>query len=104
MRNGSESAVLSAFAANLRFRDIPDSVLRRTEELLLDWFGSALAGKGARPVEAIECFANQMASGATGRSEVLIKRRFTTPLFAAMVKADLVRFAQVVKAAGIRIE
>jgi 2-methylcitrate dehydratase PrpD len=87
VRNGSESAVLSAFAANLRFQDIPDSVAQRSEELFLDWFGSALAGKGARPVEAIECFANQMASGATGRSEVLIKRRFTTPLFAAMVNA-----------------
>jgi 2-methylcitrate dehydratase PrpD len=87
VRNGSESAVLSAFAANLRFQDIPDSVAQRSEELFLDWFGSALAGRGARPVEAIECFANQMASGATGRSEVLIKRRFTTPLFAAMVNA-----------------
>ena len=87
MRDGSQSAVLSAFAANLRFADIPESVSRRTEDLFLDWFGSALAGKGARPVEAIECFANQMAGGATGRSEVLIKRRFTTPLFAAMVNA-----------------
>jgi 2-methylcitrate dehydratase PrpD len=87
VRNGTESAVLSAFAANLRFRDIPDFVSQRTEDLFLDWFGSALAGKGARPVEAIECFANQMASGATGRSEVLVKRRFTTPLFAAMVNA-----------------
>jgi len=87
VRDGSQSAVLSAFAANLRFADIPESVSRRTEDLFLDWFGSALAGKGARPVEAIECFANQMAGGATGRSEVLIKRRFTTPLFAAMVNA-----------------
>jgi 2-methylcitrate dehydratase PrpD len=87
VRNGSESAALSAFAANLRFGDIPDCVAQRSEELFLDWVGSALAGKGAHPVEAIECFANQMGSGATGRSEVLIKRRFTTPLFAAMVNA-----------------
>jgi 2-methylcitrate dehydratase PrpD len=87
VRNGSPSVVLSAFAANLRFADIPESVSQRTEDLFLDWFGSALAGKGARPVEAIECFANQMASGATGRSEVLITRRCTTPLFAAMVNA-----------------
>ena len=32
-------------------------VVRRAEDLLLDWLGSALAGKGARPVEAIERFA-----------------------------------------------
>ena len=42
---------LAHFAATLRFDDIPAPVLRRTEDLLLDWFGSALAGKGARPVE-----------------------------------------------------
>ena len=94
MRNGSSSAVLSAFAANLRFANIPDSVSQRTEDLFLDWFGSALAGKGARPVEAIECFANQMARGATGRSEVLINRRFTTPLFAAMVNAAASHFVE----------
>ena len=35
----------------LRFDAIPAPVIARTEDLLLDWFGSALAGKGARPVE-----------------------------------------------------
>ena len=94
MRNGSQSAVLSEFAANLRFADIPESVTQRTEDLFLDWFGSALAGKGARPVEAIECFANQMAGGTAGRSEVLINRRFTTPFFAAMVNAAASHFVE----------
>jgi 2-methylcitrate dehydratase PrpD len=94
VRNGSQSAVLAEFAANLRFADIPESVSRRTEDLFLDWFGSTLAGKGARPVKAIECFAKQMAGGATGRSEVLIKRRFTTPLFAAMVNAAASHFVE----------
>ena len=94
MRDGSQSAVLANFAASLRFEDIPESVSRRTEDLFLDWFGSALAGKGAPPVEAIECFANQMARGATGRSEVLITRRFTTPFFAAMVNAAASHFVE----------
>ncbi|MCE2859522.1 MAG: MmgE/PrpD family protein, partial [Oxalobacteraceae bacterium] len=44
------SQQLAEFAANLKFSDIPDDVVRRTEDLLLDWFGSALAGKVGRPV------------------------------------------------------
>lgn len=84
---------LANFAASLRFDRIPEPVLRRAEELLLDWFGSALAGKGARPVEAIERFARQMGPP-DGPSEVLISRRATTPLFAAMVNAASSHFAE----------
>ena len=84
---------LAEFAATLRFEDIPPPVLARTEDLMLDWFGSALAGKGARPVEAIERFAVRMGP-ATGNSEVLISRRRTSPLFAAMVNAGASHFAE----------
>ncbi|KIF80511.1 MmgE/PrpD family protein [Noviherbaspirillum autotrophicum] len=80
------SKTLAAFAANLRFEDIPHEVVRRAEDLLLDWFGSAVAGKGARPVEAIERFARHMGPD-SGAAEVLIARRRTSPLFAAMVNA-----------------
>src|SRR5690242_13800862 len=53
MPNANPSRDLAAFASQLRFRDLPAAVVRRSEELFLDWIGSALAGKGARPVEAI---------------------------------------------------
>ena len=49
------TATLARFAAELRLEQIPSPVLRRCEDLLLDWLGSALAGKGARPVEAARC-------------------------------------------------
>ncbi len=78
--------ILAHFATTLRFEDIPDPVRRRAEDLLLDWLGSALAGKGVRPVEAIERFAVRMGP-AGGDCEVLITRRRTSPLFAAMVNA-----------------
>ena len=39
---------LAHFAATLRLSDVPAPVQRRAEDLLLDWIGSALAGKGAR--------------------------------------------------------
>ena len=72
------SATLAAFAADLSFDTIPAPVLRRTEDLFLDWYASALAGKGARPVEAIEAYARTMGPD-SGRAEVLISRRTTSP-------------------------
>jgi 2-methylcitrate dehydratase PrpD len=77
---------LAHFAATLSFEDIPKPVLRRAEDLMLDWLGSALAGKGVRPVEAIARFAAQMGPG-QGDAQVLITRARTSPLFAAMVNA-----------------
>ena len=80
------SAELAAFAANLRYEDIPAPVLRRAEDLLLDCLASILAGASARAVQAIDRYAAAMGP-ADGPSEVLITRRRTTPLFAAMVNA-----------------
>ena len=85
--------MLAGFASTLRFEQIPSPVLRRAEDLLLDWFGSALAGKGARPVETIERFALQMGPS-SGAAEVLISRRRTSPMFAAMVNAASSHFAE----------
>jgi 2-methylcitrate dehydratase PrpD len=87
------SRVLAEFAAGLRFEDMPASVLRRAEELLLDWVGSALAGKGARPVEAIDRVARRMGPE-QGGSEVLIARRRTSPLFAALVNGASSHYAE----------
>ena len=87
------SAQLAHFAANLQFEDIPESVVRRTEDLLLDWFGSALAGKVGRPVQAIEAFSRDMGPH-DGKSEVLISRRKTSPMFAAMVNAASSHYAE----------
>ena len=80
------SAELAAFAARLQFSDIPDAVVARAEDLFVDWLGSALGGKGARPVEAIAGLARAMGP-AGGPSEVLIDRTTTSPYFAAMVNA-----------------
>ena len=80
------SAALAAFAAALRAEDIPAPVLRRTEDLFLDWLGSTLAGRTARAVQAIERYALAMGP-ADGAAEVLISRRATSPHFAAMVNA-----------------
>ncbi|OZI56242.1 MmgE/PrpD family protein [Bordetella genomosp. 4] len=80
------SAALAEFAANLRFEDIPAPVLRRAEDLFLDCLASILAGANTRPIQAIERYAVAMGP-ADGGAEVLISRRQTSPLFAAMVNA-----------------
>jgi 2-methylcitrate dehydratase PrpD len=79
-------AQLAAFAAGLRFGDIPATVLRRAEDLMLDWLASALAGARARQVLAVERFARAMGPQ-HGPSQVLIADRKTSPFFAAMVNA-----------------
>jgi len=84
---------LATFAAELHVDRIPEPVLRRTEDLFLDWLGSALAGKGARPVEAIAAVGRLMGP-ASGPSEVLIDRSTTSPAFAATVNAAASHYAE----------
>ncbi|MBO9651685.1 MAG: MmgE/PrpD family protein [Variovorax sp.] len=80
------SQALATFAAELSFERIPDAVLRRAEDLMLDWLGSVLAARSARPVRSIQRFAEMMGP-ADGPSEVLISRRTSSPVFAALVNA-----------------
>jgi 2-methylcitrate dehydratase PrpD len=84
---------LAGFAETLRFESIPKAVVDRTEDLFLDWFASALAGKGARPVEAIAAFyASQ--GPASGPSEILIHRTTSSPMIAAAINAASSHFAE----------
>ena len=80
------SAQLAAFAAELRFEHIPQAVVRKTEDLLVDWFGSAVAGHGSRPVASIARFAQVMGAG-QGAAEVIVSRTSNSPYLAAMANA-----------------
>lgn len=93
MTDQDPTAALAAFAAGLRFEDIPADVVRRCEDLFLDWFASALAGKGARPVESIARFAESQGP-ADGPSEILIHRRASSPLVATLANAAASHFAE----------
>jgi 2-methylcitrate dehydratase PrpD len=84
---------LADFAATISFNDVPSSVVRRTEDLFLDWVGSTLAGKGARPVESIARF--MLGQGPVeGPAEVLTQRRGSSPLVAATINAAASHFAE----------
>jgi len=85
-----ETAALSAFLASLRFEQLPADVVARCEDLFLDWFACAIAGRSAHPVKVFESFAAAMGpAGATSASgaQILTNRTCSSPLFAAMVNA-----------------
>jgi 2-methylcitrate dehydratase PrpD len=77
---------LASFLAGLRYEDLPDEVVERIEEFFLDWVASALAGKDAKQVLALEGFARKMGPQ-HGPAEILSSCRSTSPLFAALVNA-----------------
>ena len=77
---------LAQFAAGLRWKDVPDDVQRKAEDLLVDWFGSVLAGQNARPVQSITRFALSQGPR-VGECEVIGQSATTSPMMAAMANA-----------------
>ncbi|WAB96050.1 MULTISPECIES: MmgE/PrpD family protein [Pseudomonas] len=75
---------LAGFLADLRYPHLPGHVLDRTEDLFLDWLGSALASQGAHPIPLVERYAERMGP-AQGRAQVLTNGRTSSPYFAALV-------------------
>ena len=75
---------LAEFVAGLCYERIPPHVIDKTKDLMVDWLGSALAGKGARPVVALEHFAAAMGP-ATGAAEIIPSRATTSAPFAALI-------------------
>ena len=88
-----ESRVLSEFLAGIRYEDIPQSVVARTEDLFLDWFASCLAGKGARPTQVMENFSRAMGP-VSGPCEVLTSRTRSSAYFAALVNGAASHFVE----------
>jgi len=84
MSNPTEQ--LAQFAAGLRFDDLSTSTVTKIEDLLVDWFGSVLAGVSARPVASVRRFAQAMGP-TSGSSEIVGAQASSSPLLAAMANA-----------------
>lgn len=80
----NHTQALAAFLAELSYPQLPAAVVDRTEDLFLDWLGSALAGAGARPVPLFERYAERMGP-ADGAARILANGRGTSAYFAALV-------------------
>ncbi|MBU3598737.1 MmgE/PrpD family protein [Polynucleobacter bastaniensis] len=91
------SKTLATFASELKLSDIPPEVIARTEDLLVDWFGSAIAGKGSRPVETMTQFAQNMGGfniANPGSAEILISRKSSSPFLATLANAAASHIAE----------
>ena len=77
---------LAEFLAGLRFEDLPQAVVERTEDLFLDWLGSALASQGRHPIPLFQRYARQMGP-ADGNSRILVDGTGSSAYFAALVNA-----------------
>lgn len=80
----SHTQALAGFLAELTYEQIPGAVLDRTEDLFLDWIGSALASQGARPIPLFERYAERMGPE-QGKAKILVSGRGTSAYFAALV-------------------
>ncbi len=83
---GHPAGELAGYLSALSFDDLPAAVVERAQELFLDWVASALAGRNAKPVQVMQAFARAMGP-ADGPSEILVSRRRSSPLFAALINA-----------------
>jgi len=94
-KNAATSATrtLCEFLSAIRYEDIPRDVVLRTEDLFLDWFASTLAGKDARPTRVMEKFAAEMGP-ADGAAEILVSRKRTSPVFAALINGAASHFVE----------
>lgn len=77
---------LTEFLAGLRYEQIPDAVLARTEDLFLDWLGSALASTGAHPIPLFERYAAKMGP-VDGPARIFVNGGSSSAYFAALVNA-----------------
>ena len=69
----SPTTALATFASEIQFSRIPTAVIRRTEDLFLDWLASAIAGRNARAVRIITAFCRSQGLP-NGPSEVIGER------------------------------
>ncbi|HCP53859.1 MAG TPA: 2-methylcitrate dehydratase [Pseudomonas sp.] len=75
---------LAGFLADLRYEHLSDAVVSRTQELFLDWLGSALASQGSHPIPLFERYAELMGPAA-GPAKIIVNGRSTSAYFAALV-------------------
>ena len=94
---------LTGFLADLNYTQLPEAVISRTEDLFLDWLGSALASQGAHPIPLFERYAAMMGP-ASGPAGVLVNGTTSSAYFAALVNgasSHLVEQADLHNSAGL---
>jgi 2-methylcitrate dehydratase PrpD len=80
----NETRRLAEFAASVSLADVPPAAVDACKLLMIDWYGSALAGKDSPQVAALDHFASMMGPS-SGACQVIPTRRTTSAAFAALI-------------------
>src|SRR5262245_322184 len=81
---------LSDYALNLSYRDLPQEVIQRTKQIVLDTVGCALGGAESPPAKIARAAASEITSAIP--STVLISGQRTSPDLAAFANGVMIRY------------
>jgi 2-methylcitrate dehydratase len=81
---------LCDYALNLSYRDLPQDVIQRTKDIVLDTVGCALGGAQSPPAKIARAAAAEVTSATP--STVLISGRKTSPDLAAFANGVMIRY------------
>src|SRR6185437_263792 len=84
MTIGNPERQLAEFAASIDLSRVPAKVIEGAKSLMIDWFGSALAGKDSPQVNAFTHFAQAMGPS-DGPCDVIPTRTTSSALFVALI-------------------
>lgn len=80
----NDTAQLAEFLSKTCYEDLPESVIAGMKALVLDWLGSALAGKAFYPSNLFRQYAKIMGPE-SGISTILGQKQKSSPYFAALI-------------------
>jgi len=81
---------LAAYAAALRYEDLPAEVVRQAKRLIVDTVGCALGGHGSEPAAIAAGLAETVTS--TRPATIMVSGRRTSPDLAAFANGVMIRF------------
>src|SRR4051812_31634038 len=104
----SLSHSLASFIVKTKFKDLPQEVVDFTKLCILDWLGSAFAGKDMKPIKIIDDMVNELgganqASLVTGGKSSVTQAAFVNGAASHIVELDDIHKGSIIHAATVVI-
>jgi 2-methylcitrate dehydratase PrpD len=102
------SRALAEYVYQTRFEDLPEEVVEFTKLCILDWYGSAVAGKNEKPIQAIkelieELGGHEQASLVTGGKSSITNAVLVNAASSHIVELDDIHKASIIHAGTVVI-
>ncbi|GAB7386460.1 MmgE/PrpD family protein [Bacillaceae bacterium] len=102
------SAALARFIVGTKYEDLPQNVVEFTKLCILDWLGSALAGKGKPPVQMIKAMIEEMGGSpqstlVTGGKSSVLNAALVNGAASHVVELDDIHKTSIIHAATVVI-